>query len=346
MLNHESDHGEREDCDSKSRKKQTKVGRRSTWSEEQLSDFINIIVNSEHHKNKLIFQNLKNQRNGLIYEKILIQLKQRCAERGEDMPFGVELRSKFKKCVGECKWVALTIKTVSGIKKILEEKGFGAWFNQLYAVVKTRDSCQPDKAVEPSASSSRVGPDEDLPDQKRESPKSGAFGEREEKLFVPVKNRKRRNREDPLFEALHLIKSVIENDPTKDLIQVIRDDMKKSREHELKLFQMILSAGSQQPSLSQQNPMSTMQHGSCAQPNSSGGYHQSYPPPMHPVQQSYYPQDFVLQQGQQGYQFHPVSCPTMSRPTSANSCYSSSSSSSVQNDIVSVTSDSPVYHSM
>ena len=46
----------------------------------------------------------------------------------------------------------MTIKTASGIKRFQEERGYGACFNQLFEVVKTRDSCSPELATEPSAS--------------------------------------------------------------------------------------------------------------------------------------------------------------------------------------------------
>ena len=62
-----------------------------------------------------------------------------------------ELRSKFKKLVTECKKLAFTIKTASGVQNFIRERGYGAAFDQLYALVKTRDSCNPEKAVEPSA---------------------------------------------------------------------------------------------------------------------------------------------------------------------------------------------------
>ena len=96
--------------------------------------------------------NLKNKKNADIYEKILEELKARGSKRGEDVPFSaVQLRTKLKKSISECKKVALTVKTATGIKQLQEEKGYGAWFNQLYALVKTRDSCQPWQAIEPSA---------------------------------------------------------------------------------------------------------------------------------------------------------------------------------------------------
>lgn len=72
-----------------------------------------------------------------------------------------------------------------------------------------------------------------------------------------------------MLEALRLMRSVIDNDPTKDLIKLIRDDMERSREHDLKLMQMMLSAGNQQPTMPAPNLMPTMHHGSYSELNIS-----------------------------------------------------------------------------
>ena len=80
-------------------------------------------MQDEEYKKKLIFRNTKFQRNGELYEKIKLELKQRCVVRNENMTFTVEqLRSKFKKCVGECQRVALTIQTATGAERFLDEK--------------------------------------------------------------------------------------------------------------------------------------------------------------------------------------------------------------------------------
>jgi hypothetical protein len=53
-------------------------------------------------KKKLIFTNTKNQKNAAIYEKILTELKKRCAERKEEFEASIQqLRHKFKKCVAD-----------------------------------------------------------------------------------------------------------------------------------------------------------------------------------------------------------------------------------------------------
>jgi len=71
------------------------------------------------------------------------------------------LRTKFKKCVSCCKQAALTQKTATWIKQFQEEHGFGKRFNALFQLVKTRDSCQPEQAFEPSSSNSETSLDTD-----------------------------------------------------------------------------------------------------------------------------------------------------------------------------------------
>ena len=39
---------------------------------------------------------------------------------------------------------------------------------------------------------------------------------------------------------MQLIQEAVRNDPTKEMISFLRDEMEKSREHELKLFQLTL----------------------------------------------------------------------------------------------------------
>ena len=216
-------------------KKQVKKrpGRKSRWCPKSLDDFIDIIVNNDLYKKKLIFVNTKNQSNGIIYEKVLQELKQRASSRGDKFTFKVpQLRTKFKKCVSICKQAALTQKTATGIKRFQEEEGLGKWFAALYEVVKTRDSCQPDQALEPSSSEKSFNDDADNQDAAE--------------LFVPVKKiRKRVTAKDKLdtttTEVLNLVREAVSTDPTRDLLNFMREEMDKSRQHELQLFQMLQS---------------------------------------------------------------------------------------------------------
>ncbi|PFX13700.1 hypothetical protein AWC38_SpisGene22193 [Stylophora pistillata] len=74
------------------------------------------------------------------------------SEIGSEFTFSVsQMRTKFKKLLRKCKGATMTIKTAIGIKRFQEKQGYGKWFQALYALVKTRDSCQPEQAHEPSA---------------------------------------------------------------------------------------------------------------------------------------------------------------------------------------------------
>ena len=217
-------------------KKKKKPGRKAKWCPRALDDLIDIIVSNSSYKKKLIFTNTKNQRNGELYGEILKEVKARASARGEDFHFSVnQLRSKFKKCVSLCKQAALTQKTATGIKRFQEDQGFGKWFTALCEVVKTRESCQPNLALEPSASSSPS----DL------SVESLDDSGKEKELFVPVKTKRRQSSKERLdsatTETLTLVREAVQNDPTKELISFMKEEMEKSREHELKLFQLLLS---------------------------------------------------------------------------------------------------------
>ena len=52
-----------------------------------------------------------------------------------------------------------------------------------------------------------------------------------------------------LTEAVNLLTTAVENDASKDMLAFLKEDIEKSREHELKLFKLLCTQdGSQQPS--------------------------------------------------------------------------------------------------
>ena len=56
------------------------------------------------------------------------ELKSRVESKGSSVPFTVaQVRTKFKKCISECKNAALTIKTATGVKrfKTIKIREFG-----------------------------------------------------------------------------------------------------------------------------------------------------------------------------------------------------------------------------
>ena len=164
---------------------------------------------------------MKNQANGPIYEAILKELKSRASARGENHAFNInQVRTKFKKCIGMCKQAALTIKTSTGIKRFQEERELGEWFKQLFPVVRTRNSCQPGHAVEPSSSE---GVDRAKNDYASSSPghEEGTESGTGKKMFVPKRSGQKKisKKEDVASTTLEvLMKDVVKNDPTKQLI--------------------------------------------------------------------------------------------------------------------------------
>lgn len=50
----------------------------------------------------------------------------------------------------------------------------------------------------------------------------------------------KKKKDDPVVEAIELIKNVIENDPKKDMLSYLREEAEKSCEHEMKMMQMIM----------------------------------------------------------------------------------------------------------
>ena len=75
-----------------------------------------------------------------------------------------------------------------------------------------------------------------------------------EKFEIPKLSKTRKD--DPVVEAIGLIKNVIENDPMKDLISYLREEAEKAREHELKILQIVAQQPTTQQSTAYAGPMS------------------------------------------------------------------------------------------
>ena len=121
--------------------------------------------------------------------------------------------------------------------------------------MKTRDSCKPEETIEPSSVDFVKNEDEDT--RVNDTILGSEPEDKPRKMFLPVKERKRSRKYDLVCEAIQLMKTVIENYPTKDLINFMKEDIQKAREHELKLFQMMLSQGNRQESPKVHNPISS-----------------------------------------------------------------------------------------
>jgi hypothetical protein len=113
----------------------------------------------------------------------------------------------------------MTIKTATGIQRFQDEKGYGKWFDLLFLLVKTRDSCQPAMAVEPFAIN-------DLTEEEEVAKTFEDFVPRK-KIKLPKKNM--------VAEAVDLLKQVGEKDPAKELITFMQEEAEKARKHELRI---------------------------------------------------------------------------------------------------------------
>ena len=223
------------------------AGRKAVWKERHIDDMIDIIVNDENFSRKLIFTNVKKQKNSEVYNKIFEHLKERYSQYNppSSFPFTIEqMRTKFKWCVATCKRISLTISTKSGIKRIQDEKGYGQWFGLLYPLIKSRDSCQPEQSIEPDSLNDISGSDESSSLSREPTPP----------MFVPMKNHvkeKKKDLNEAIAGTLEVMKKAIENNPTKDILDLMRDDMKQAREQDLR-FQQLIGTILQQQVLSNQ----------------------------------------------------------------------------------------------
>ena len=136
--------------------------------------------------------------------------------------------------------MALTIETATGIKQFVEEKGFSKWFDALFPLVKSRDSWQAEQAIEPSASSGPSTPSTPVVELLDVDDDPGEDEGASKAMFVPSRKRRRKDAESSSSDkVLKLLGETIKNNPTKELLQFMKEDAEKSRQHELQLLQCL-----------------------------------------------------------------------------------------------------------
>ena len=241
-----------------------KRGRKCLWAEAVVTDLVDIILENEKYKKKLLMTNTKNVKNGIYYTEVIHELTERCKDRGEDFMYDVaQTRSKFKRCVSLCRNAALTIKTASGIKRFQEEKEFGPWFQKLYQVVCTMDNCQPEQAIE-AAAQMLAGSNDDLEecndaepefavpsstssgqtttadsDQGTSKEDAGKKRRRSSKVFVPINknNAKKQVLEkslETLSKTLQDVSEAVKDNGTVVLVNFLKEDAERQERREMK----------------------------------------------------------------------------------------------------------------
>ena len=85
----------------KNKNKKGKKGRKNHWPEQLVDDIVDIILENDKYKEKLLLTNVKNVKNGQHYSKVIAKIKERCKVREEQYVFNVaQTQQKFKRrCV-------------------------------------------------------------------------------------------------------------------------------------------------------------------------------------------------------------------------------------------------------
>ena len=96
------------------KKKKGKKGRKGKWLEHFVDDLVDVILDEEKLKEKLLLTNVKNKKNGQYYGKVIELISLRCKERNEEFSFSVaQTRQKFKRCINICRDAVMKVKTAS-----------------------------------------------------------------------------------------------------------------------------------------------------------------------------------------------------------------------------------------
>ena len=122
-----------------------------------------------------------------------------------------------------CKTAAMTVQISTGIPNFRDDKRLGSWFNQLYPVVKSRESCQLEQGLEPS--------------NENEEEIENACDVNKTKMFVPKKT-KNAGENDAFAQAVRCFNKMAEKDDTKEILDYMREENDKNRQTQLELYKM------------------------------------------------------------------------------------------------------------
>ena len=196
-------------------------------------------------KEKFLLANVKNSKNSEYYEKVIKELKEQCQARDQVFEYDLkQTRGKFKRCIGICKDASMKIKTASGITRFQEDKEYGTWFNKLFNAMKSTASCHPEQSTEPD--SQNYGSSSDSEERGTNSNSSTNSGKQEKtkkgKLFVPIHETAKKaskKREENLNRVLESIQESLKNDPTQDLLSLLKEDSKRQQQRDERFFTLM-----------------------------------------------------------------------------------------------------------
>ena len=133
-----------------------------------------------------------------------------------------------------CREAALKVKTTSGIKRFQDEKEYGSWFQKLLPIISSTDSCQPEQAIEPgheNLEDDDSNGDESSTSTLNQPTSSTGNQPKKRNLFVPIHETARKSKKvtserhmSEISSSINDIKAILENDPTKELLNFLKED--------------------------------------------------------------------------------------------------------------------------
>ena len=214
------------------------------------NDLVDIILEHDTYKTKLLLTNVKNAKNGIYFDQGVNKMKERCKTREEDFPFDIsQTRENFKRYINIYREAAMKIKKKSGIQRFQEEKSYGIWFGKLMPFVSSMHSCQPQQAIELS-NIEQIETTESTDESPQSSSADDTYTKSKRKgPFVPIHETARRKRKYPISEDLISeihetmidFREALKNDPTKELIQLLREDSERQAKNDQMFLQLMQS---------------------------------------------------------------------------------------------------------
>ena len=225
---------------------------------------MDVILENDKFKNKLLLTNVKNVKNGQYYQQVIAEVKERCKEREEEFGFTIpQTRQKFMRCINMCRDALMKVKTASGIKRFQEDKELGNWFNKLMPVISSMDNCQPQQAIEFGTESLGANDEEsDFNDFDEQTSSSGSSNssiqastsKRKSFVLTPKSAKKSKvSAESVLSEikdTMNTIKELAADTSSKDMLDFLKEESQRQAARD-DAFLKILGTLVQQPQSSQ-----------------------------------------------------------------------------------------------
>ena len=108
------------------------------------------------------------------------------------------------------------------------------WFNKLFNFMKSTANCQPEQSVEPDSQNYGSSSDSEERDtNSNSSTNSGKQEKTKKRELVPIHETTKKaskKREESLNRAMELIQESLKNDPTRELLSLLKEDSERQQQ--------------------------------------------------------------------------------------------------------------------